>query len=230
MIYLAARDTFHMEVLMNVCTQWGAAMEFHPFWDAVFTLLAPQHVLQHSTVVQSPFRPTPYRRFRDLLAYACLPCRISAPGSDHGLGLGRRTVSCIPSFGAVVLCEEHYNPRRAGWCGICLMDREFERPVQRNMQVESCNTLEPRMANAGNGIVHNVDHDAFPGVHAICRVCRAERLWQGALHMGAELIEGAEELLHAWAERRRVLAGRRSREVAGRCICGLGNGNDAECA
>lgn len=61
---------------------------------------------------------------------------------------------------------------------------------------ESLSRSPPSEAAGGtDGIEHNDDETTFPGVHATCRACRAERLWLGVLHVGPEFMGGAEALL-----------------------------------
>ncbi|KAJ7036982.1 hypothetical protein C8F04DRAFT_1232882 [Mycena alexandri] len=152
-IYVAARDMREMEGLMTVCPQWGLAVEHHQFWHTALTLFDPlgsyaylgwpplqqhsnsnSHSHSHSSHNNSSSkaqRLSPYLHLRTLLAHACLPCRINAPLSSHGLGNAspRRATSTL-RLGAIPLCKDHYERRRGRWCGVCLLDGELGRAVR----------------------------------------------------------------------------------------------------
>ncbi|KAJ7511098.1 hypothetical protein B0H11DRAFT_2268941 [Mycena galericulata] len=149
LVYVAARDTRAMEVLMTVCPQWGVAVEHHNFWNVALGVLdphnafahfgwlqppAPAPVPQHSSsaapaAAPLPVRVSPYRHFRTLLQVSCLPCRINAPKTSHGLGAARRIIN-TPRLGPIAVCREHAERRRTRFCGVCLRDAELARSVR----------------------------------------------------------------------------------------------------
>ncbi|KAJ7710218.1 hypothetical protein B0H16DRAFT_1703687 [Mycena metata] len=143
-IYVAARDMREVELLMTVCPQWGLALEHHQFWNNALGLFDPlgqfaylgwppiqQHSNNSSSRAHQQQRLSPYLHLRALLAHACLPCRINAPLSAHGLGTAsaRRATSTL-RLGAIPLCKDHYERRRGRWCGVCLLDGELGRAVR----------------------------------------------------------------------------------------------------
>ncbi|KAJ7743052.1 hypothetical protein DFH07DRAFT_979786 [Mycena maculata] len=142
LIYTAARDMRALEGLMSVCPQWGGAVEHHPFWEAAISVYDPHGVCNHfgwlqppappqhsSSTAAAPTRATPYHHFRNLFAVSCLPCRISAPRTPHGLGHARRSAH-VPRLGPVPLCRDHWERRRARFCGVCLRDGDLQRQVR----------------------------------------------------------------------------------------------------
>ncbi|KAJ7077071.1 hypothetical protein C8R44DRAFT_116956 [Mycena epipterygia] len=138
--------TREMELLMSVCPQWGRAIETHNFWNAAITLIDPNGQYapfawlappsapsaHSSTAAPAPIRVSPYRHFRMLLSYACIPCRLSAPRSGHELHTGRKTIGTL-RLGAVVLCKDHYERRRTRFCGVCLRDGVLGRMVRQDL-------------------------------------------------------------------------------------------------
>ncbi|KAJ7756698.1 hypothetical protein B0H16DRAFT_1689883 [Mycena metata] len=143
-IYVAARDMREVELLMTVCPQWGLALEHHQFWNNALGLFDPlgqfaylgwppiqQHSNNSSSRAHQQQRLSPYLHLRALLAHTCLPCRINAPLSAHGLGTAsaRRATSTL-RLGAIPLCKDHYERRRGRWCGVCLLDGELGRAVR----------------------------------------------------------------------------------------------------
>ncbi|KAJ6582510.1 hypothetical protein DFH09DRAFT_1275496 [Mycena vulgaris] len=237
LMYITARDTRELELLMTVCPQWGGALEYHTFWSDAIVLFDPYNSYAHlawlavpppsqhsSAATPEPVRASPFRHFRQLFTYACLPCRVNAPRSAHGLNAGRRTAPA-PRLGAIVLCKEHHGARRARWCGVCLKDGELARLVrleavrtaqdvlrraeealqaarwegrgERSAGVERAwaareaagaalqRAQRAEAAGGGESIVENEDDVTFPGVHAVCRACRAEWLWHCALRAAA---------------------------------------------
>ncbi|KAJ7752970.1 hypothetical protein B0H16DRAFT_1459686 [Mycena metata] len=133
-----------VELLMTVCPQWGLALEHHHFWNNALGLFDPlgqfaylgwppiqQHSNNSSSRAHQQQRLSPYLHLRALLAHACLPCRINAPLSAHGLGTAsaRRATSTL-RLGALPLCKDHYERRRGRWCGVCLLDGELGRVVR----------------------------------------------------------------------------------------------------
>ncbi|KAJ7259177.1 hypothetical protein B0H12DRAFT_1218168 [Mycena haematopus] len=128
MVYIATRDTHSMEVLMSVCPQWGLAVEHHPFWNTAIQLFDPHNLCAHfawtntsNNSSSAAQRVSPYRHFRHIYNCTCIPCRINAPRTSHGLGAARRVVSSL-RLATVNLCKDHADPRRMRYCGVCFLD------------------------------------------------------------------------------------------------------------
>ncbi|KAJ7501357.1 hypothetical protein B0H11DRAFT_2275305 [Mycena galericulata] len=98
-------------------------VEHHNFWNIARGVLdphnafahfgwlqhpAPAPVPQHSSSAAAPLpvRISPYRHFRSLLHVSCLPCRIDAPKTSHGLGEARCFID-TPRRGRIAVCCEH---------------------------------------------------------------------------------------------------------------------------
>ncbi|KAJ7105370.1 hypothetical protein C8R44DRAFT_746062 [Mycena epipterygia] len=177
LIFIAARDTREMELLMSVCPQWGRAVETHNFWNAAITLIDPNGQYAHfawlappsapsahsSTAAPAPIRVSPYRHFRTLLSYACLPCRLNAPRSGHGLHTGRKTIGTL-RLGAVVLCKDHYERRRTRFCGVCLRDGVLGRMVKQDL----VRVAQEALAHAEHALweVGQIYHGGHPAMDA----------------------------------------------------------------
>ncbi|KAJ7678643.1 hypothetical protein B0H17DRAFT_1206701 [Mycena rosella] len=201
LVYVAARDAREMEVFMSVCPAWGGAVEMHAFWKSAIKLLDPfnqcgnfawmtplQPPSQHSSAAApQPVPATPYHHFRQILNYACLPCRINAPRSTHGLNSGRRTVGSA-RLGTVVLCKEHHGARRARWCGVCLKDGDIARMVRADVLRHAQDALQhaeyalkqarwdAERGRAGPGSVDRAYEAREAAAAALGRAQRAEEL------------------------------------------------------
>ncbi|KAJ7214863.1 hypothetical protein GGX14DRAFT_696527 [Mycena pura] len=163
MIYLAVRDTRDMEVIMSVCPKWGEAIEAHNFWNGALSVFDPQRNFdhygwitvpqpssQHSSAAPPPaVRATPYRHFRNLLIYSCLPCRLNAPRMVYGLGMARRSWE-TPRLGHISVCKEHYDRRRARWCAVCLKDGDIARASRH----EALRMAREELARAEHAVAH----------------------------------------------------------------------------
>ncbi|KAJ7434547.1 hypothetical protein FB451DRAFT_1571923 [Mycena latifolia] len=209
MMYITARDTREMELLMSVCPQWGVAVEAHPFWHAALALFDPYgHCAnygwthppaappsQHSSAAApAPIRLSPYRHFRAVLSYACLPCRVNAPRSTHGLTTARRSAPA-PRVGMVALCREHHGARRGRWCGVCFVDGELARMVR----LEALRNAQEELARAENALrAARWEVDRAAGVRAAGGGSVGERALearQAAVDRAFEVRDGASEAL-----------------------------------
>ncbi|KAJ7616651.1 hypothetical protein FB45DRAFT_1064031 [Roridomyces roridus] len=143
-IFMAARDTRTLELLMSVCPQWGVAIEHHSFWNAALNAIDPLDQYPHYGWAQPPPAPehsssapapgpvklTPYIHFRNLIQASCLPCLLNGPsGWSHGLAQGRRIINGVPRLGTITVCKPHAERRSATffYCGVCLRDGDLAR-------------------------------------------------------------------------------------------------------
>ncbi|KAJ7165748.1 hypothetical protein C8R46DRAFT_1274917 [Mycena filopes] len=222
-LYVAARDMREMELLMTVCPQWGLAMEYHNFWNAALALFDPHgqcaylawpqvqqphhsHSSQNNNSSSKPQRLSPYQHLRLVLVHACLPCRINAPHSSHGLGnASARRATATLRLGVIPLCKDHYERRRGRWCGVCLMDGELGRSARTETVRRAREDLDRaeglvRWLQAGGGAgaggipVTNAVLGAGPiyesraaAADALARAVRTEAEGQRALGSGAGL-------------------------------------------
>ncbi|KAF7326448.1 hypothetical protein MVEN_02615400 [Mycena venus] len=208
MVYVAARDTREMENLMCVCPQWGLAVEHHDFWNTAVQLFDPHNGYAHFGWVAAPApansnnsssaapaaaRASPYRHFRALLTYSCLPCRVNAPKSSTGLGNARRQASCL-RIGHILLCREHAsaaertNIRRnllsggSRWCGVCLVDGE----LARRSRAEAVRMAREDLARAEGALATARFHASAVAAHG-----GHGSLIHGGLAVGAGLAIGS---------------------------------------
>ncbi|KAJ7626065.1 hypothetical protein FB45DRAFT_796217 [Roridomyces roridus] len=149
-IFIAARDTRTLELLMCVCPQWGLALEHHAFWNAALNAIDPQNQCpqygwaqpppapEHSSSAPAPgpVKLTPYTHFRKLLQASCLPCLLNGPsGWGHGLATGRRSITGVPRLGTITVCKSHAERRLETflYCGICLRDGDLARRLSQDV-------------------------------------------------------------------------------------------------
>ena len=191
-------------------------VETHLFWNKACTVLDPHDVLAHYQFVrpqqplsgvaggaapahlQLPYRISPFRHFRQMIARTCYVCRVNSPFSSVGLAVAKRT-HITPTLGSIALCRDH---RKNTFCGLCLReappaetDPQFDmhgntvrftpyhQPYgptnQLNMGVTAytpyTTPLNPALMVC---CADNEDDDTWPNVDATCRSCRGEWLWQ----------------------------------------------------
>ncbi|KAF7298523.1 hypothetical protein MIND_00798900 [Mycena indigotica] len=140
-VYIIARDHRQLEALMRISPKWCIAIEEHHFWRSAIKLFDPFNVFAayawaippnpHSNSTSSAGVPaTPYRHFYGIYSNSCLPCRINAPHTNTGVGVGRKVFDTA-RLGPIYVCKEHHGPRRRRWCEVCLKDIEMLRHYRR---------------------------------------------------------------------------------------------------
>ncbi|KAJ3965171.1 hypothetical protein EV361DRAFT_1021121 [Lentinula raphanica] len=152
MVGKALRDAQEVERFMQICPQWGAAMETHMFWKVVIALIDPHETLYsaHSPVCNdsasiSPIKSNPYHHYRNITRYSCFVCQINTPNTIQVFRTGKRIIT-------------------TPWLNYCT---SYEVELQINPAYHV-------------GCIKNEDHELWPNVQATCRSCRAEWLWRKA--------------------------------------------------
>ncbi|KAK7030936.1 hypothetical protein VNI00_013882 [Paramarasmius palmivorus] len=161
-VYTAIRDAKTMEVLMNICPKWSAAVAYHKLWDHLVHVLDPGGVyFRHNPAVA---HHPPYQHYRSIWYHTCIVCRINSPQNSKGVGLVERVINTT-NLGSCGICREH-RAHRAAFCGLCLREAQ---------PYELDTTLDPAYAVF---CMANEDDETWPGVDATCRSCRQEWLWK----------------------------------------------------
>ncbi|KAJ7144667.1 hypothetical protein C8R44DRAFT_146115 [Mycena epipterygia] len=111
---------------MSVCPQRRRAVRALRVARPAIRTLSPIFRLRPRLHPRRSIPPLPHP-----LAYACLPCRLNAPTSGHGLHTGRKTIGTLRP-GVVVLCKDHYEQRRSRFCGVYLRDGVLGRMVKQD--------------------------------------------------------------------------------------------------
>ncbi|KAL1743641.1 hypothetical protein HDZ31DRAFT_83266 [Schizophyllum fasciatum] len=176
MLYDVLRNFNELEKVYDVCPQWSAALDYHLFYTHALTVIDPHKQLAELAHVRvksnsssaATVRVPPARHFRQIYTNACAICRINHPSTSQGLAQCRRYHRPPPFYAYTGICTEHWK-RRLFFCGICMRDSPPQEMGEYQYQ-----QLHPSAIVA---VHENEDEETWPGVHATCRACRGQALW-----------------------------------------------------
>ncbi|KAI5826132.1 hypothetical protein K523DRAFT_419474 [Schizophyllum commune Tattone D] len=176
MLYDVLRNFNVLEKMYETCPQWGAALDYHLFYNHALTVMDPHNHLGHLAVVRvksnsssaATIRVAPARHFRQIYTNTCIVCRINHPTTSQGLSQCRRYHRPPSFYSYAGMCTEHWK-RRLFFCGVCMRDSPPQEMGEYQYQ-----QVHPSAVVA---VHENEDEETWPGVHATCRACRGQALW-----------------------------------------------------